>query len=127
MHELLDADRELTEHERRRLRTLAATGWAHITGALRNRAHQTYSLAEAADFAECIFNHMSVDDRASMILADVYNCPGCSRLLKDRRTPVASGILVERERMRQLWLQVEQAPEGERQAAIDRFRSALGL
>jgi hypothetical protein len=125
---LIDADRELTPSEQSRLRAFAAAGWSFITDRLQHRARDAYALSEPGDFAECVFDHMDVNDRAAMIAAEVYQCPDCARLLKDRRSTASSSILLERGRLRDLWLAAEQAPAGEaREEALTRFRSALGL
>jgi hypothetical protein len=128
-HELLHADRELTHEERQRLRTMAAAGWSTIQSLMRGRAREVYSLAKPEDFGECVFQHMNIDQRAALVFADVYQCPVCGRLLKDRKTPVASSLLLERMRLRELWLAVESAEDDEqaRGEAMRRFRSALGL
>lgn len=127
-NELLHADRELTHEERQRLRTMAAAGWSTIQSLMRGRAREVYALASPQDFGECVFQHMNIDQRASLVFADIYQCPVCGRLLKDRRTPVASSLLLERMRLRDLWLQVEMAEDEDfRVEAMRRFRSALGL
>jgi hypothetical protein len=128
VEELLDTDRELTPPEQNRLRTLAATGWSYITERLQHRARDAYSSTEPGEFAECVFEHMGVTDRANMITADVFECPKCGRLLKDRHNTASSSILLERRRLRDLWVDVEVAEDGPaREHALADFRSALGL
>lgn len=127
LKELIDTDRELTPEEQTRLRTLAAAGWAHINRFFAGKAVLAYTMATPADFADCVFGHMDVDARSLLINADVYTCPTCGRLLKDRRTPVASGILLERARLRRLWQDVENASDRSRDEAMARFTYALGI
>jgi hypothetical protein len=125
--ELIEADRELTPAEQGRLKSLAGAGWAYVNRFFSGRSRETYAMAAPVDFAECVFDHMDIGQRAELITADVYSCPGCGRLLKDRKNPVASSILLERRRLRELWLDVEAAPDDKRDKALERFRRALGL
>lgn len=125
--ELLEADRELTEHERGQLQRLGQRGWVGLQALLHGRARAVYAVAAPEDFAFCTQSHMSESDRQEMIGAEVYQCPGCGRLLKDRKTGIATSILLERGRLRELWLDVEGAHDEEYPSAMARFRRALGL
>jgi hypothetical protein len=125
--ELLKADRELTPEEQSRMRRVAEAGWKGLQSLLNGRSKTTYSVASERDFTECVFEHMSPEQRDAMMSSDLYSCPVCERQLKNRNTPVASSILLERARLRQLWLDVEQAPPEQMNEALDRFRRALGL
>ncbi len=127
LHELVNADRELTDDERSRLRAASQAGWEDIGKFLASRARAAYT-ADSDDFAECVFQHMDEDQRVIMVAADLYNCPECGRLLKDRKNPVASSILLERGRLREAWLRVEQARDSETaEQALVQFKKALGL
>jgi hypothetical protein len=126
LDELLLAERELTTDELTELRHLNERYWTYIQNDLNLRAHQTYAVAAPTDFRRCIVEHMSMSERIEMLDADVYTCPECHRLLKDRNTPVASAILLERRRIRELWQAAETAPAGTGQEAIARFRRAIG-
>lgn len=125
--ELLNTPRELTQTEMDRLREATTKTWQDVAVTLAERAHATYSVAATDDFIQCVSEHMDHADRAEMVVAGVYTCPQCSRLLKDRQSPVAAAVLVERHRLRQLWLDVESASEEERPRLMARFRRGLGL
>jgi hypothetical protein len=125
--ELLEADRELTPDEQSRVRRIGEAGWMFLKVLLSSKAKASYSVADEDDFTDCAFNHMNSADREEMVASEVFFCPVCSRLLKDRKSPVASSILLERRRVRELWLDVEQSPPELMDAALDRFRRALGL
>lgn len=125
--ELLQADRELTPEEQSRLRRVGQAGWKGLQVFLSGRSRASYAVADEDDFTACVFQHMNLQDRNEMLAADVFFCPVCARLLKDRKNPVASSILLERRRVRELWLDVEQSPPELMDAALDRFRRALGL
>lgn len=124
---LLNADRELTASERKRLESLSKNGWLQVMALLAQRSKATYSVAGSQTFTRCVQMHLDDQDRDEMMDSDLYNCPVCETLLKDRGSPVASSILMERGRLRELWLDVEQAPHAEFDMRLDRFRSALGL
>ena len=125
--DLLEVDRELSPEEQGRLARIGRISWHQLLQMLVSRARTTYSVSEPEQFTICVREHLSHDQRADMVNADVYTCPQCSNLLKDRQTPVASGILLERMRLRELWLDVEQAPTSDFDVRFDRFRRALGL
>lgn len=124
---LLSAEHQLTDEERERLENLGGRGWLQVLELVNLRAKATYSVQDARTFALCVGQHMDDEDQADMIVAEVYNCPQCSTLLKDRKSSVASSILLERHRIAMLWLDVEQAKFEEFDTKLDRFRRALGL
>jgi hypothetical protein len=125
--DLLDVERELNAAEQQRLRQLGERSWLDIQASLSSRAKAVYAAAAPEDFAECVGEHMEGEDRTALALAEVYQCPRCARLLKDRKTPVASALLQERLRIQQLWMDVEKAQPKEMDEAVERFRRALGL
>lgn len=125
--DLLTADRELSDQEMERLRLASKQEWATLSQMLRHKASATYAVADVADFEFCVTEHMDSADWAEMVVAGVFQCPTCSRLLKDRGTPVASAILLERRRVRDLWEAVEAAAPDSRENAMTRFRRGLGL
>lgn len=125
--DLLRTERELTPDEQARLAAISTAGWRGIQTLLNGRARASYSVAAEADFAKCVFGHMVPSERDTMIGAEIYFCPVCDRLLKDRKSPVASSVLLERARVRELWLEVEKAAPDDMEAAVDKFRRALGL
>jgi hypothetical protein len=126
--ELLRTERTLTPEEQSTLARISTAGWKGIQAVLNGRSKAAYSVAAEEDFARCVFGHMLASERDTMIGADLYTCPVCERLLKDRKTPVASSILLERARVRELWLDVEKATTPDEIAeAAERFRRALGL
>ncbi len=125
--ELLSATRDLTPEEQSRLRRLSETGWKTVQTLLTLRSRASYSAADPEDFIECVQHHLTDSDRSDLRDADLYACPTCNRLLKDRRTPVASSVLLERTRLRKLWENVEQAPADAMPQALDQFRRGLGL
>ena len=110
-----------------RLELLSKHGWNQVMQLLAQRSKSAYNAAASEVFTRCVQQHMNDDDRSTMMAADVYVCPECETLLKDRKSPVASGILLERKRLAQLWLDVETASIRDFDAAFDRFRRALGL
>jgi len=84
VNNLLDLDRELTDTERA---TLMAAGLAAIRDSAAmaaERAHLTYGVAAPEDFADCVLNHLSEVARANLAANNMYTCPDCGRLLKDR-------------------------------------------
>lgn len=125
--DLLSVDRELTEHERRRLEMLGRRGWIQVMQLLALRAKASYNVAHSKVFTRCVQQHMDDCDRDAMIAAEVYTCPTCGTILKDRKSPVASSILLERGRLRAMWLDVEQAKAEDFDEKLNRFRRALGL
>lgn len=125
--ELLNQPRELSASERSSLARLSDLSWSAARALLQARAGATYAVATPADFAACVGEHLSREDASRMRDADRYECPTCHRILKDRTHPIASVILDERERLRELWLDVEQSPVERLDEALDRFRNALGL
>lgn len=129
IEELLTARRELTEFERERLQRYSAAAWETVSATIAARAHDTYMVASAQDFRECIGEHMTLVEQFDMVGADVFHCVVCGRLLKDRRTPLASSILLERRRLAAMLTEVEQAPRGSRERARLWlvFRAGLGL
>ncbi len=124
---LLETDRELTPAEMEQLRSASNSGWTGIAKILGERAQVAYSVVSRDDLADCLYAHMDGEDDQEMITADAYHCPVCGRLLKDRRNAAASGILLERQRIQQLWKQVEATKPEEFSEAVERFRRALGL
>lgn len=125
--ELLRTERELTAEEQERLRRVSHAGWRGIQSVLEGRSKTAYAEAAEEEFAKCVFGHMVPSERDTMIGADIYFCPVCNRLLKDRKTPVASSVLLERARVRELWLAVEKAGPDDVEKAVEAFRRALGL
>ncbi len=123
----LEADRELTLQEQEKLKALGKRGWKQVLELLAQKAKETYGIAPPTVFTQCYAEHMSEDDHEDMVKAEVYTCPQCATLLKDRKSRVASGILLERKRIADLWLDVEQAKFEDFDARFDRFRRALGL
>lgn len=127
LRELLETDRELTGEERAQLMSVGQQEWAAVHSTLITKAKAVYSVADHDSFNACVFQHMDANDRTAMVVAEVYECPGCGRLLKDRRSPVASSILLERKRLRTLWMNVEDADEAAMPTALRTFRRALGV
>lgn len=126
--DLLDADRELDEHERRHLMVAGAQAWEAVMRGLTVRARRTYSVAKPEEFRQCVSEHMDGVQRMVMVNSEVYHCAVCGRLLKDRGSPVASGILAERRRLAGLLADVEKTTNpDERTRAWRKFRAALGL
>lgn len=82
--ELLNAERELTQTERDRLRELTIATWAQLYDQAGALARSTYSVATSGQFAACVREHLDVEQMAALAQADVYQCPVCERLLKDR-------------------------------------------
>ncbi len=124
---LLNTERELSAEEQARLHAIGDESWEQFYRVLTWRARAVYSMATAAEFGQCVLHHMTAQERAALVSAEMYTCPQCHRLLKDRRTPVASAALLERTRVQELWLEVEAAPEDDKREAIARFRRALDL
>lgn len=128
LEELLNTDRDLTGAERRTLRALAAAGWEQLSSLLTQRSREAYDAADPQAFGKCVTAHLDIVQIRELICADAYHCPQCGQLLKDRRTPVASTILLERRRMAGLWKAVEEAGNDEqRRMAMHRFRTGMGL
>lgn len=126
--DLLNTDRELSDTERSRLLQLSATIWGDVTTLAAHQARAAYQVANAEQFTECVRHHMDGPQTLVLLNAEVYHCPRCGQLLKDRRTPVASSILLERSRLAALLTEAEDAPPGpERKRLWHRFRAALGL
>lgn len=122
---LLNAERELSTEEREKLRNLGDATWWRFYQTVTRRARSVYSTATPAQFAVCVSEHMSQQNRDALIGSETYTCPSCHQLLKDRRAPVATAILVERQRLQELWHDIENADDAERPSAIERFRQAL--
>lgn len=126
--QLLRSDRELSQEEQEALRDLADQAWSDLRAELNSRAHNAYAIADPGDFATCVREHMDHDQRVEMTKADAFHCPGCGRHLKDRRTPLASSVLVERRRLRDLYLRIDRSPDGPtREQATRQFIAALGM
>lgn len=125
--DLLSADRELSEQEMQRLHQVGREQWATLKAMLRSRARDAYAVSAPEDFEHCVTEHMSAPDWAEMVVSGVFACPVCERPLKDRRTPVATAVLLERRRMRQLWQEVEASEPDQLDARMFVFRRALGL
>ncbi len=125
--ELIHADRDLTPAEEETLRRYTEDSWASISRALALRARAVYSVAKIEDFRRCVREHMDLDDWSEMAHAELYHCPSCGLLLKDRGTPVAAAALLERQRIRRLWQAVQDADEGpDKTEAQRRFIAGLG-
>lgn len=125
--ELLEADRELSPDEMQELAGISAIGWDQVVRRAEQLSARVYAVATPDEFFQCCKEHMNGADRSDMVRADLYTCR-CGRVLKDRRTPVSAAVLGERERIRNLWLQVEEAEGTEDfSAAVDLFRRAIGL
>lgn len=128
LNELLDADRDLTREEMNRLRVAGEEAWADVTEILVQGSRLTYRVASEEELRQCIQNHLDSTERIVMANAEAYHCWVCGRLLKDRNSPVASSILVERSRLAALFTDAETQPPGpERRRLWQRFRAALGL
>ena len=110
-----------------RLFEASSKTWQDVAVTLAERSHATYAVAATDDFIRCVSEHMDHADRAEMVIAGVYECPQCARLLKDRQSPVATAVLLERQRLRELWIGVETATEAERERRMAYFRRGLGL
>lgn len=125
---LLLSEDDLSDDELEILAKHADTAWRDIRSQLRVRAAWTYGVADPADFAACVRHHMDPQQRIDMMAADAYWCPECGRHLKDRRTPVATSVMLERRRLRDLYRRVDEASdERGRTEALRRFIAALGL
>lgn len=125
--DLAAVERELTQVEQERLMALAEEAWRDIVASFADQARAAYSVAPREAFALCVGTHMNRRARQSMLRAEVYHCPVCGRLLKDRHTTAASSILLERRRLRELWREVQRLPSGpERDSALRKFVVALG-
>ncbi len=125
--ELLEVDRDLTEEEENRLAAFAEKTWGEIQGSVASRARAAYSVAPEETFRSCVRDHMDLLAWNEMIGADVYTCPVCATLLKDRRTVVASAVLIERARIREMWKEYEAAEPGPvREGLRQRLSAALG-
>lgn len=85
--ELLSVERELNDTEMEHLREAGANAWATTADLLRTRARDAYAIADPVDFRRCVRDHMNEADHAEMVVAGVFSCPICSRVLKDRRAP----------------------------------------
>lgn len=126
--EVLNSDRELTPEEQEALHDVANEAWMDLRAELNSRARNVYAVSSPHEFAECVGQHMNDADRVEMTKAEAYHCPSCGRHLKDRRTPIASSILGERRRLRDLYMLIDRTPEGpDRERATRRFIAALGL
>jgi hypothetical protein len=126
--DLLHADRELSDAEMERLALVSKQEWGVLAGMLRTRASATYGVADAQDFERCVTQHMSAQDWNAMAVAGIFECPQCSRLLKNRDAPVvATAVLLERRRIGDLWSAVEGATPEQLDARMLVFRRALGL
>lgn len=84
--QLLCLDRELTADEQRQLDDFSAETMADVLVAARDRAHRAYlySRIDVDKFAECVFEHLDHAGRRELVAADMFCCPVCGRLLKDR-------------------------------------------
>lgn len=126
--ELLHTERELTVNEITRLRQLGERTWLAMGRIIKHQAGLTYAMTEPAQFNSCVRGHLTAIQRAAMAVANVFTCPECGRLLKDRGETVTTSILLERRRLAEMWMQIEQAADDEQRAeAARRFRTALGL
>lgn len=129
LDDLLTADRELTEAEMDRLRRLSDQEWTQVTTTLFRQARRSYAVAAPDQFANCVTKHMVDIDYAEMINSDVFRCPHCDRLLKDRGTAVGEALSLERQRLADLLVSAEGADAGsiEAQQRWNRLRTALGI
>lgn len=126
--DLLETDRELSAEELDVLQQVADGAWMTLRSELHDRAANVYGVAAPDEFTECVTQHMDLEARRAMAEAEVYSCPDCGRHLKDRRTPVASSVLGERRRLRDLYLCMDRASEGpDREKATRQFIAALGI
>jgi hypothetical protein len=127
LEELLNVDRELSAEELDQVSRLGERTFAQVYRRLTGRARAVYAQASMEEFGECVSHHLDAAQRRALVHAEVFTCPYCHRLLKDRRTPVATAVELERGRVKDLWQQVETASPSTREAAFTRFRQALGL
>ncbi len=125
--ELLTTDRELTRQEMDRLRRVGKKHWSDLAQMVQDRARNAYSVADPEDFERCVTQHMSASDWGDMVVSGIFMCPVCARLLKDRQSPVATAVLLERTRVRKLWEEVERSSPEQLDARMAVFRRALGL
>jgi hypothetical protein len=126
--DLLHADRELSDEEMKRLRLASKHEWATMLDMLRAKAHAAYDVAHPAQFERCVTRHMTPKDWEAMVVAGVFECPQCSRLLKVRNSSVvATAVLLERSRISGLWDAVERASPEHLDARMQVFRRALDL
>lgn len=87
IQKLLNTDRELTPEEFEALRTEAEATWSTINDESARLARQTYASSSPQEFTECVLRHMSTDECLELVRANMYSCPHCGRLLKDRGRP----------------------------------------
>lgn len=126
--EILGLERDLTVEEMLILRVHTDHVWAELTRRIDARISASYGVSAPEAFRDCLDAHLDQVQIIVMLLADVYNCPICGRLLKDRQSPVASAILMERQRVAGMLRDVETAPIGEERSRLwNRLRAGLGL
>lgn len=126
--ELLDLERELTVEEMLVLRRHTDQVWASLTARIDAKVSASYGVSSPETFRQCLDEHLDQVQIIVMLLAEVYNCPLCGRLLKDRQSSVASAILLERRRVAGMLRDVETAPIGEERSRLwHRLRAGLGL
>lgn len=82
--QLLNKDGDLTPAQREQLQRVAAASMHQVAALTRRMARSAYAVTDPAALAECVGEHLSAQDQAVMITADVYFCPRCHRLLKCR-------------------------------------------
>ncbi len=84
--DLLIADRELTSDEQARLRAYGQLAMHDTVEAARAQAAVAfYNPRVGVDqFARCVFDHLPEDQLMVLVRSDIYTCPRCGVLLKDR-------------------------------------------
>ncbi len=126
--EILGLERDLTVEEMLILRQHTDQVWSALTRQIDEKVSASYGVSTPEAFKHCIDTHLDQVQIIVMLLAEVYNCPFCGRLLKDRHSPVASAILMERQRVAGMLRDVETAPIGEERSRLwHRLRAGLGL
>lgn len=119
---------ELTDEQIRAAEARTNAGFSSVLRQLRRRSHATYAVCDPYVLHACLSEHLNPDQIQDLIEAEVFNCPTCGMLLKDRHTKVATAIMLERHRLKQLWLRVEErADEPDFHLHLNHFRAALGI
>jgi hypothetical protein len=127
--ELLELERELTPEEQAILSRYSDEVWRTLTNDANSKVRAAYEVSDLSTFSNCMTVHMDQMATIDMVTSEVYHCPQCGRLLKDRRSPIASALLQERRRLAGMLTDVEdtQVDTPERASRWARFRAALGL
>jgi hypothetical protein len=119
---------ELTPAQIQQTEALANQEFGGLLRGIRRRSHATYAVCAPHILHNCLSNHLDVVQTQDMIEAEVFHCPVCGNLLKDRRTKIATAIMLERQRLKELWQGVEDhIGDPDFHLHLDRFRAALGL